>query len=70
MLDAAAESVGVVAELLELSLGVLAVERWQDDVGIAVEGLSGQSEEVSTLGDRAVGSCENSSSMGDTEFGR
>jgi hypothetical protein len=59
----------LVAELLELRVGIVTVEGVQDGVGIAVKGLPRESEPVGSLGDGAVGSFENSSSMGDTEFG-
>jgi hypothetical protein len=68
--DAVAEGVGLFAKLLELSLGVVAVERLQDGGSVAVESLSGKSELVGALGDLAVGPVENSGGVGDTEFGR
>jgi hypothetical protein len=67
--DAALQVVNLVAELLELSLGVVAVEGVQDGLGVAVESLSGQSELVGALGDLAVGPVENGVGVGDTEFG-
>jgi hypothetical protein len=67
--EASLEGNDLIAELLELLLGVVAVEGVQDGVGIAVEGLSGQSELAGALADLAVGAFENGGGVGDTEFG-
>ena len=66
--DAVAEGIGLLVELLELSLGVVAVKSLQDGRGVAVKSLSGKSELVGALRDLAVGPVENGSRIGDPEF--
>jgi hypothetical protein len=67
--DAASQVVHLVTQLLELSLGVVAMEGLQDGSGVAVERLPGQAESVSVLGDGAVGAMENDGGVGDTQLG-
>ena len=66
--DATTEGSDLIAELLELLSEVVSVERVQDGLGIAVEGLSGKSELASALRDRAVGPVEDGGRVGDTKF--
>jgi hypothetical protein len=66
--DAPLEGSDLMAELLELLLGLASLERVQDGLGIAVEGLSGKSELAGAVRDLAVGPVENGSSVGDTKF--
>jgi hypothetical protein len=41
----------------------------EDGVGVAVEGLPGQSKTVGTLSDLAMGSFENGGGVGDADLG-
>jgi hypothetical protein len=56
------------AELLELLSRVAAVAGVQDGLGIAVEGLSGETQLAGALRDLAVGAVENGGSVGAAEF--
>jgi hypothetical protein len=62
------EGLDLVAELLDVLLGVVTMESMQDGLGVAVESLSREAKVVGALGDLAVRPVENGGGIGDTEF--